>query len=362
MKKFIFMLAVMMIISCTAFAGTVTVTGEGTDEYEATQDAFRTAVERAIGVLVDSQTLVEKNMVIQDNIYTQSRGFITDYKVISRQQTSYGYKVTITATVDDNPNSKLMNELTRLGIINVQLRNPKIAVYVPEHHIQYRVPDPAGETAIVKALINAGFSQVTEVGSRMNVSNPMSMTANDLTNAAQKFGVDIMIVGEAFSEGVGDPAQWLPGNQNSNMQACRARVEAKMFIVRTGQIIAADGKMASGLDNSQAIASKKALSKAGQQMGEYLVEQITGLYTNNQGVEVVVYAADFSKINRVQSAIQNVRGVKNLNLSSYEGGRAVFTVMYSGSPQTLYNQINSQSDLNLVLQSISYNTLTITVR
>ena len=97
-------------------------------------------------------------------------------------------------------------------------------------------------------------------------------------------------------------------------------------------------------------------------MGEYLVEQITGLYTNNQGVEVVVYAADFSKINRVQSAIRNVRGVKNLNLSSYEGGRAVFTVMYSGSPQTLYNQINSQSDLNLVLQSISYNTLTITVR
>ena len=92
MKKFIFMLAVMMIISCTAFAGTVTVTGEGTDEYEATQDAFRTAVERAIGVLVDSQTLVEKNMVIQDNIYTQSRGFITDYKVISRQQTSYGFQ------------------------------------------------------------------------------------------------------------------------------------------------------------------------------------------------------------------------------------------------------------------------------
>lgn len=362
MKKFIFMLAVLMIFSCTAFAKTVTVTGEGTDEYEATQDAFRMAVEKAVGVLVDSQTLVEKNMVIQDNIYTQSRGFITDYKVTGKQKTGYGWQVTITATVDDSPNSKLMNELTRLGIINVQLRNPKIAVYVPEHHIQYRVPDPAGETAIVKALINAGFSQVTEVGSRMNVANPMKMSANELTSAAQKFGVDIVIVGEAFSEGVGDPSQWLPGKQSSNMQACRARVEAKMFIVRTGQIIAADGKFASGIDNSQAVASKKALAKAGEQMGEYLVEQITGLYTNNQSVEVVVYAADFSKINRVQSAIRNVHGVKNCNLSSYEGGRAVFTVMYSGSPQTLFNQINSQSDLNLALQSISYNTVTISVR
>lgn len=362
MKKFIFMLAVLMIFSCTALAKTVTVTGEGVAASDAENDAFRMAVENTLGVLVDSQTLVEKNMVIQDSIYTQSRGFITDYKVISRTQTGNGWQVTITATVDDNPNSKLMSELTRLGIINVQLRNPKIAVYVPEQHIQYRVPDPAGETAIVKALINAGFSQVTEVGSRMTVTNPMKMSANELTSAAQKFGVDIIIVGEAFSEGVGDPAQWLPGNQNSNMQACRARVEAKMFIARTGQIIAADGKFASGMDNSQAIASKKALAKAGQQMGEYFVEQITGLYTNNQSVEVVVYGADFSKINRVQTAIRNVRGVKNVNLSSYENGRAVFTVMYGGSPQALFSQIDSQSDLTLNLQSISYNTLTISVR
>ena len=49
------------------------------------------------------------------------------------------WRVTINATVDDYPNSKLMNELTRLGIINVQLRNPKIAVYVPEQHLNYNV-------------------------------------------------------------------------------------------------------------------------------------------------------------------------------------------------------------------------------
>lgn len=363
MKKFFILLFMVMIFfSGSALAKNVTVTGSGVTASDAENDALRMAVENTLGVLVDSNTLVEKNMVIQDNIYTQSRGFVTDYKVISRQQTANGWQVTINATVDDNPNSKLMNELTRLGIINNQLRNPKIAVYVPESHIQYRVPDPAGETAIVKALIDAGFSQVTEVGSRMTVSKPLKMSANELTNAARQFGVDIMIVGEAFSEGVGDPSQWLPGHQNSNMHACRARVEAKMFIVRTGQIIAADGKFASGLDNSQAVASKKALAKAGQQMGEYFVQQITGMYTSQQGIEVVVYGADFSKINKVQSAIGSVRGVKSCNLSSYEGGKAIFAVMYSGSPQTLYNQIQSLTDANITLQSISYNTLTVSVR
>ena len=50
-----------------------------------------------------------------------------------------------------------MSELTRLGIINRQLRDPKIAVVIPEYHIRARVPDPAGETAVINKLIEAGF-------------------------------------------------------------------------------------------------------------------------------------------------------------------------------------------------------------
>ena len=160
MKRiFPLILVALILLTGSALAKNVTVTGMGVTASDAENDALRMAVENTIGVLVDSNTLVEKNMVIQDQIYTQSRGFVTDYKVISRQQTAGGWQVTINATVDDNPNSKLMNELTRLGIINTQLRNPKIAVYVPETHIQYRVPDPAGETAIVKALMSPKSSR-----------------------------------------------------------------------------------------------------------------------------------------------------------------------------------------------------------
>lgn len=363
MKRFAAIIfSLLIIFSATALAKSVTVTGMGATASDAESDALRAAVENTLGVLIDSETLVKNSMLINDQIYKQSRGFVTDYSVVSREQVSGSWRVTINATVDDQPNSKLMNELTRLGIINVQLRNPRIAVCVPETHIQYRVPDPAGETAIVKALINAGFSQVTEVGARLNIANPLNMTVAQMTQAAQQFGADILIVGEAFSEGVGDPGQWLPGNQSSNMQACRARVEAKMFILRTGQIIAADGKYGSAYDNSEAVASKKALAAAGKLMGEYFVEQITGMYTSQQNVEVVVYAADFTKVNLVQSALGQVNRVKGVNLSTYEGGRAIFSVQYGGSPQTLFNELQALTTADLTLQSITYNTLTISVR
>ena len=363
-KIFLTVLTFLLIFSNVVFAKSVTVTGYGSTSSEAENEALRMAVENTLGVLVDSQTLVQNNVVIRDQIYTQSRAFITNYDVTDRRQSSNGsWQVTINAVVDDNPNSKLMNELTRLGIIDTKLRNPRIAVYVPEHHIQYRVPDPAGETALVKALVEAGFNNVTEVGSRMSITNPMNMNANQLTQAAQQFGVDIVIVGEAFSEGVGDPAQWLPGKQSSKMQSCRARLEAKMFIVKTGQIIAADGKYGSAIDVSESIAAKKALADAGQQMGEYFIEQLMNLGSGNrQSLQVLVSASDFSKINKIQSALGQVQGVNSVHLSSYEAGKANFSLNYGGSPQTLFNQLNSIVDFDIILKSISYNVLNIIVR
>ena len=363
MKKFAAVIfSLLIFLSATASAKNVTVTGTGITPSDAENDALRAAVENTVGVLVDSETLVQNSILISDQIYTQSRGFVNDYTVLSREQVGDIWRVTINATVDDQPNSKLMNELTRLGIINVQLRNPKIAVYVPEQHLNYSVGGSGGETAIVRTLLNAGFNFVTEVGTGLNYQSPMSMNVAQMKEAAEKFGVDIMIVGESFSEGVGDLGDYLPGNQRTNMQACRARVEAKMFIVKTGQIIAADGKYGSAYDNSQAVAAKKALTAAGEQMGNYFVEQITGMYTSRQGVEVIVYGADFSKINLVQNALGKVYRAKNVNLSSYEGGRAVFNVMYGGSPQTLFNELQAVTTADLTLQSLAYNTLTIYVR
>ncbi len=362
MKKFSIIIFLLIFFSATAFAKNVTVTGTGLIATEAENDALRAAVENTLGVLVDSQTLVENSILISDEIYTQSRGFVTDYQVISREEINGLWHVTINATVDDQPNSKLMNELTRLGIINVQLRNPKIAVYVPEQHLNYQVGGAGAETAIVKTLLNAGFNFVTQVGTGLNYQSPLSMNAQELYAAAEKFGVDILIVGESFSEGVGDVGNYLPGNQVTNMQATRARVESKMFIVRTGQIIAADAKFGSAYDNSQAVAAKKALASAGEQVGNYFVDQITGMYTSRQGLEVIVYGADFSKINLVQSALGKVNRVKQVNLSSYANGRALFIVMYGGSPQTLFNELQAASSADLILQSLTYNTLTVRVR
>ncbi|MBO6178927.1 MAG: hypothetical protein J6I62_10405 [Selenomonadaceae bacterium] len=347
----------------------VTVTGQGVTASAAENDALRQAVEKAVGVLVDSQSLVSKNILIEDNIYTNSRGFITNYTVVDKRQDAVGsWRVTVNADVDESPNSKLMNELTRLGIIDTRLRNPKIAVYIPESHIQYRVPDPAGETAVIKTLVKAGFSQVIAASPKLTTVSynwarkGYNVNLEDLRAAARFFSADIVIMGEAFSEGVGDPGQWLPGNQRMNMRSCRARVEAKMYLAKTGQIIAADGKYGSALDISEAVASKKALAAAGEEIGNYFVDEILKYSSSNrQNTELIVISSDFSKINKVQAALKSIRGVKNVQMKNYASGKGVFEIQYSGAPQTLYRELASSVDTALNLISASYNTLTVGV-
>lgn len=373
MKKAVTLLtfALVLLFSSFALAKTVTVAGMGSTASEAENDALRNAVERSVGVLVDSQTMVEKNVVLNDQIYTQSRGFIRNYSVIDRIQSISGWTVTVEADVDDTPDSKLMTELTRLGIIDMQLRNPKIAVYIPEQHLRYRVPDPAAETAVIKVFVDAGFTNMIQASpklARVDVNSygwslkPLhNISAEDMRNAARFFEADILIMGEAFSEGVGDVGRNLPGRQVTNALSCRARAEGKMYIAKTGQILAADGKYASGVDMSEAIASKKALAAAGQQLGEYFVEKILSQSPSRQGIELVVKGSDFTKINMVQSALGRVSGVKSVNLSKYEDGEGTFTVHYSGAPQTLFNALQAATDADLTLLSTTYNTITVSV-
>lgn len=374
MKKLSLLWAAILLSFCllsgTASARSVSALGMGLTAAEAENDALRNAVEQAVGVLVDSETLVRNHVLLHDEIYTKSRGFITNYVVIERRETASGWQVSIDAEVNDNPNASLMTELTRLGIIDVKLRNPKIAVYIPEYHIQSRIPDPAGETAVIHALVSAGFSNVIAakpevVASRASnrAGRPLSkMTIEDIKSVARFLEADILVIGEAFSDGVGDIGRYLPGRQQTGIRSCRARVEAKMYIAGTGQIIAADGKIASGADISEAVASKKALTSAGQQMGEYMAKELLHLGVGNrQGVEIIVDGRDFTEINQVQMALGQVAGDGNVQLAGYEAGQGKFTLQYGGSPERLFRELQAICSLRLSLESTSYNTMRIRV-
>lgn len=361
-KKVLLALCVFIFSANITFAQNITIFGYGDSYDDAERDALRNAVEKAVGTLIDSQTLIRNNTLIEDEIYTTSRGFINNYTVVNKKYNNGNYEVYINADVDTNPNSRLMNELTRLGIIDKRLRDPKIAVIIPEYHIAARIPDPAGETAVIRKLTEAGFSRITDVSNiRYNFNKVYALSNNDLRSLADSLNVDILIVGEAFSQGVGDVGKFIGnGRRDVGIVSCKARLEAKIFIVKTGQIIAANGVYGTAADLTEFIAAKKALNDAGEKMGDYIIDKLISFgSSNNQSIEVSVQSSDFNKVNKINSLIKNIPGVKSSLITDYANGKATINVKYSGTPQVLFSKLSDIVDFNISIKSISYNTLSI---
>ena len=77
----------------------VVVTGDGADADKALQNAFSQAIEQAVGVLVDAETVVKNDQLIRDEVLTYSRGYVEKYEVVKRWQEDGLHRATIQAVV-----------------------------------------------------------------------------------------------------------------------------------------------------------------------------------------------------------------------------------------------------------------------
>ncbi|MEZ4942155.1 MAG: CsgG/HfaB family protein [Saprospiraceae bacterium] len=211
--------------------------------------------------------------------------------------------------------------------------SPTVMVIIPEVHITRRVPDPAGETEIIKTLINAGFKVLDpSVYNAIRESEELRLAVKnkDAASASRigtRFGADIIIFGEAFSESTG---------AQNGMQSCRARVEARAVSTRDARILGADGKHAGGLDNSELVASKTALRNAGTQMGVYFINTLceaSGVQSGGGNgariSEISLGQATFSSAGKVERYLKTFKQVKSVK-KTLRDGVAHFEVEHTG--------------------------------
>lgn len=312
----------------------VIVSGNGTSCEQAKQDAFRNAVETVTGVYVSSESLVSNFELVKDEIYTKASGFAVLKEVVSQKEENGNCKMTISATVSLTP---LTEKLKSLGL----LRQWKIMVMIPETHIGQKVPDPAGETEIIKQLMNAGYTVVDQKQVKQIRDSSVAIKAaeGDTTAAlelAAKFGADIIIVGEAFSEFAASTNNSSYGGVNVSLKSCKARVEARAIVADTGEIVAADGAYGTGIDAAENIAGKKALAQAGGKMAKFFIDEITKIPAAlAANIQVVIGNVDFGTVADLEEAIKNLPNVKRVTQQDFGGSTVTFEVEYASKATTL---------------------------
>lgn len=156
------------------------------------------------------------------------------------------------------------------------LRERTVIVVIPETILDRpRVPDPAAQTEVIRALLAAGVKVKDDEQTRRLVEDGavMAMLHGEVSDAKirelrNRFGADILVLGEGIAQEVTAP----PTGQTYHF--VRARVEYKAILMDTGQIIAVGDATQPGQDLAQAIAGKNALKNAGAALGPVLIDDM----------------------------------------------------------------------------------------
>ncbi len=146
---------------------------------------------------------------------------------------------------------------------------PVFAIVIPEEHRRGSIPiippDPAVETELKKLLLGAG-AEVQDVK-----DNALAGWVKDYEEGGNPAwprtleGVEVIIVGEAFSESAGTLG---------SLRLASARAEINAITRKDGKIIHADRATTRAVDLAEEIAGKTALEKAGRVMGVRLLEKL----------------------------------------------------------------------------------------
>ena len=203
-----------------------------------------------------------------------------------------------------------------------------------------KIPDPAGETAIIKKLLEAGFTrvvdqvQVEKIRDSDVVKQLVSGDSEAAIDIGLQLGVDIIIIGEAFSE--------LAGRLPGGLISCRARVETRAVMTDTGRILTASGFHAGGVDLTESTAAKTSLNNAGEMTGDHIIEQFLKLGGDvASGVKLTVSSiSSYSRLTELEKALRGLKGVENVRINEYVGGVATLDLDVTVPLKTLADRMS----------------------
>ena len=115
MKRFVIVaVSLLMMVGFCDDAETVKVRGRGTgtDKTEALKDAYRDAIEKAVGLYVDAEQMVKNEELVKDQILTQSNAYIEKYNIVIEGKSPNGLvTVTILAEVRKRDLARKINDI-----------------------------------------------------------------------------------------------------------------------------------------------------------------------------------------------------------------------------------------------------------
>ncbi|MBN1424832.1 hypothetical protein JXA88_09775 [Candidatus Fermentibacteria bacterium] len=314
---------------------------------EAIIDARVRALEQAVGVLVDAETLVQNELLLAATVRNTSSGLITAYKILEEGPDAAAglYKVKISATVD--------KASLETGIKSNLTANMTVVVQIDEDMAGETVPDPLVESEVVEALVNAGYDvrdreQITELRRRDSELSRIKGDVEEAQVIGLRFLSNLVIKGTSRTTVHENTTEYA---SDISLPSAHARVTCRMVEVETGRIIGQEQlQRVKDFGQDPIDASEKALIRAAPQMVAKVMAWMNSEYLVQKMQTVTVEAADLpdmASFRKLVNLVEKQRWVEGVEPGVFKNGGGTVTLHYPEKLVYLATGIDRHSEFRL---------------
>lgn len=304
----------------------------------ALQNAFRRAVEQVVGVAVESKTVVKDSELLNDKIFSKSRGFIKTYKIIREQAEADAYRVTVNASVS---RYQLEKELDNVGLLIRKLGKPRVAVVVMEQNGDgAAAPGGVVETSLIANLAKRGYALVDRQA-MLAVEREAVKGQGDQTDAvvraAANGGAEVVIIGQAS-------ARHGAAVGGTSFRPSQASVTLRAVEVDSGELLATVASTQQALNVNASAAGTEALQKAAAELSEQLNRQMVSAWnkklTGLRTLRMTVTGLPISEVQHLKDALKEQMGqVENVHERGYKDRQLRLDLEVTGSTRSVIDEL-----------------------
>lgn len=337
------------------------------------RNAQRHAIEMGVGTFIGSQTMIEKDKLLRDRIYSQTRGYITRWEPISEKILPDGntYRLCINAFVKTDPIKNDLKELS-IPLILQHAGNPNfLAVYhqktdaaaPPKAPIVAAVRSALQDTFVdnrFQVLKNAPADQTKQLINRIGIHNILTGRFSSSMRA------DMLIVYSVAVQG----KKWLKDKHfaeyrlDVNLQAVdttNARIISS--VPKTCTVRTVKTKMPDYYNNNQLVdkASQMAASAANEMAREAL-EHFNDRFLNGTPYFLTFNDFDPLELSILIDVIENLNGFRSKTIRHRYTDRTIVEIVFAGKPFDLHQQLNAalqKRDIPIEMPASNNNTFII---
>ncbi len=322
--------------------GVAAITGDGPDAVlnardEALKRALRRAVEQGVGALIDSESMAQNFQLLNDEIYSQVKGYVSEYDIIADNGGKDGiYRVTVAATV---VLAQLRKDLKALNIIKHEKGNPRIMILFSEVMDGLPISGAVAATKMEQIFLKHGFPVVDKAQMMAIQERDATLSYADPQKAAalgRRFGAEVVIVGQASADLVDSSQPY-----GVSVFYYQSQISAKAIKVDTAMVMAAGSaesdwrKPGQGQGSGRMEAAKESLAAAGETLADNMMNQILEQWRSEvyNTVMIQIVAENVSGLRRkaFKNELQAIRGVESVNERSFINNVLIMDVEVEGS-------------------------------